>query len=248
MKTLDRYFLCFYLVVIVNLFMALAVPCHALTYELAGWYQGESGYRYALDTSKENKTPLILFFYLDSDKVCQKLDDVYFSAYAVYDFLNDIPKVAINLKGDEFETELAEKLEVKGDPTLLILFPFTKKDPVKTSPFLKERDMTPEEFASNIRNIFSLTYNEMGYTFFTQQKYEEAIKYYDLSIQYDSKRAYSFFALGSVYHAMAIEEKDMKYLKKAEEYYMKALKLDPENKECKEELKKLHKNKIILSK
>ena len=247
MKTLDRYFLCFYLVVIVNLFMALAVPCHALTYELAGWYQGESGYRYALDTSKENKTPLILFFYLDSDKVCQKLNDVYFSAYEVYDYLNDIPKVAINLKGDEFEIEQARKFNIGGDPTLLILFPFTKKDPIKTSPFLKERDMTPEEFASNIRNIFSLTYNEMGYTFFTQQKYEEAIKYYDLSIQYDSKRAYSFFALGSVYHAMAIEEKDMKYLKKAEEYYINALKLDPKYKECKEELKKLYKNKEILS-
>ena len=87
----------------------------------------------------------------------------------------------------------------------------------------------------------------MGYTFFTQQKYEEAIKYYDLSIQYDSKRAYSFFALGSVYHAMAIEEKDMKYLKKAEEYYINALKLDPKYKECKEELKKLYKNKEILS-
>jgi tetratricopeptide (TPR) repeat protein len=62
-------------------------------------------------------------------------------------------------------------------------------------------------------------------------------------MKYSPKRAYPVFALGSVYHAMAIEEKNMEHLDLAEENYNKALKLDPDFKECKEELDKLQDNK-----
>ena len=226
--------------------MFFTVPCFASPNGLAGWYHGSFGYENALNNSKENETPLILFFFLDSDPLCQKLGEDYFSKYDVYNFLDDISKVDINLEGNDFEIELAKKYNIEKETTLLIVFPFAEADPVKTSPFMKEQDMTPEEFTANLKSIFSLTYNNIGYSFFENQDYENAIKYYSFSIKYDPDRAYSVFALGSVYHAVAIEEKDMEYFKKAEEYYMEALKLNPEYKECKEELKKLYENKIKL--
>ncbi len=246
MKNLKRIILYFYKVIFVCLFLLFNVPCYASLDGLVGWYHGSFGYENALDESMRDETPLILFFYQDSDPYCQKLGDIYFSAYDVYNYLDDIPKVDINLEGNDFEIELAKKYNIKGETTLLIVFPFIKTDPVRTSPFLEDRDMTPEEFAVNLKNIFSLTYNKAGYSFFENQEYEKAVKYYNFSIKYDPNRAYSFFALGSVYHAMAIEEKDIGYIEKAEEHYEKALELDSEYKECKEELEKLFENKIKL--
>ena len=231
-----------------HLFIILTAPCNLFSMELFGWHHGEYGYKYAMDNSKENEAPVILFFYLDSDKYCQELKDVYFSAYDVYSFLNEIPKADINLKGNEFEIELAKKYNTELDPSLMILFPFTKKDPVRITPFLREKDMTPKEFSVNLKKICALTYNDMGYSYFIDRDYENAIKYYDFSIRYNPEQAYPLFAIGSVYHAMAVEKRDLEYIKKADEYYKKALKLDPEYKECKEELEKLNNNKAIISK
>ena len=242
MKSLNSDILSMKSIFMAFLIMIFTMPCFASLDGLVGWYHGSFGYESALEDSRKNESPLILFFYMASDTYCQKLGDVYFSAYDVYNYLNDIPKVDINLEGNDFELDLAKKYNVEGNTTLLIVFPFATTDPVQTSPFLEDRDMTPEEFAVNLKNIISITYNKIGYSFFENQEYDKAVKYYEISIKYDPVRAYSFFALGSVYHSMAIEEKNMTYTIKAEEYYKKAMKLDPEYEDCKIELEKLYEN------
>lgn len=246
MKKLNRYFLLLFLTLIINLFLVFSFPCFGLQNELVGWYHGASGYEDALELSKENESPLVLFFYRDSDTLSQKLDDTYFTAYAVYSFLDDIPKADINLEGNEFEAEIAKEYDIEGDSTLLIIFPFIETDPVKITPFFEEREMTPEEFTTTLRNAFSLKYNETAHAFYENGEYKKALKYYNFSIKYDPERAYSYFAIASVYHTMVIEEKGKKYKKEAEEYYKKALELDPEFIECKEELKKLYENILKL--
>jgi tetratricopeptide (TPR) repeat protein len=213
---------------------------------LVDWYHGTTGYDNALAGAKKKETPLIMFFYLELDSYCQKLGNVYFSAYDVYSYLEDIPKVDINLGGNEFELELARKFDVNIDPTLLISFPFSDLDPVKITPYLENKEMTPQEFVSTLRNVFSLSYNKIAFSFLENQEYDKAIKYYKSSIKYDPDRAYTYFALASVYHTKAVEEKNPEYLKNAEVYYLKALKLDTEFKECKEELEKLYENMKIM--
>jgi len=246
MKSQKLYFSCLYLIVIVCLFMTFTVPCFASVDGLVGWYHGTTGYENALENAKKKETPLIMFFYLELSSYCQKLGNVYFSAYDVYSYLEDVPKVDIDLGGNEFDLKLAEEFNVNNDPTLLITFPFSELEPVRLTPYMEKKDMTPEEFASTLRNIFSLSYNKIAYSFFENQEYDKAIKYYESSIKYDPDRAYSYFALASVYHARSVEEKDPTYLKNAEEYYIMALKRDPEFEECKEELEKLYKNMKIM--
>lgn len=246
MKILKKYFSCSYLIVIINLFMLFNVSYLAALDELVDWDHDSFGYENALKVSKENNTPLIVFFSLESDPLCKKLCEDYFLQYDVNNFLQEFQKVDINLEGDDSEIELAKTYNIEKKPTLMILFPFADADPVKTSPFLKERNMTPEEFVINLKNLFSITYNNIGFSFYEKKDYEKAAEYYEFSIKYNPERAYNFFALASVYHARTIKEEDMKYYRKAEEYYKKALNLDPEFEECKEELKKLYENKNKL--
>ena len=124
MKSRKGYFSCLYLIVILYLFMTFTMPCLASVDGLVGWYHGTTGYENALANAKKKETPLIVFFYLELDRYCQKLGNVYFRAYDVYSYLQDIPKVDINLGGNEFELALAEEFNINNDPALLITFPF----------------------------------------------------------------------------------------------------------------------------
>lgn len=247
MRPLIKSFLCFFHVVIITLFFSFIIPSSAFSYDLPGWYQGASGYEDALSTSKKNETPMILFFYIESEELCQKLTDNYFRNYEVYSFLDDFLNVAVNLEGNDFDKELAKKYNTEQEPALMVKFPFSDGEPFKVTPFQEDKDSSPEEFVNNLKNIFSVAYSDKGYELFTKEEYEKAITYLNLSCKYSPQRAYPVFALGSVYHAMAIKEKNMEYLDLAEENYMKALKLDPKCKECSAELEKLKENKEKIS-
>lgn len=243
MRHLQKYFIYSFHVIIITLFISFITPSTAFSYDLPGWYQGASGYEDALSASIKNETPMILFFYIESEELSQKLRDNYLRNYEVYSFLDDTLKVVVNLEGNDFDKELASKFIKDQEPALMIKFPFSDAKPVEITPFDEDNDLSPTEFVENLRDIFSLAYSDIGYELFTKEEYEKAIKYLKLSMKYSPKRAYPVFALGSVYHAMAIEEKNMEHLDLAEENYNKALKLDPDFKECKEELDKLQDNK-----
>jgi tetratricopeptide (TPR) repeat protein len=247
MKPSNRSFLYSFLTIIITLLMPYIIPSSAFSYDLPGWYNGAVGFEDASSTSRKNETPVILFFYKESEELSQKLKDDYFSKYEVYSFLDDILKVGVDLEGNDFDKALAKKYNQEQEPALLVTFPFSETKPVKITPFGEEKDMSPQEFIDNLKNIFSITYSDIGYGHFNNQEYDRAIKSFKLSIKYNPKRAYPVFAIGSVYHAMAVEEKNKDYLDKAEENYLKAIKLDPECKECKEELQKLQENRVKIS-
>jgi tetratricopeptide (TPR) repeat protein len=232
--------------ILITLCIPYVIPSFAFSYDLPGWYNGAAGFEDVLSAAKKNETPVILFFYIESDELCQKMTDDYFRKYEVYSFLDNISKVAVNLEGNDFDKALAKKHNQEQEPALLVTFPFSEVKPVKVTPFEEERDMSPQEFVDNLKNIFAITYSDIGYEFFNNKEYAKAIKYFKLSIKYSPKRAYPVFAIGSVYHAMAIEEKNKEYFDLAEENYLKAIKLDTECKECKEELEKLHENKVKI--
>jgi tetratricopeptide (TPR) repeat protein len=247
MRHLYRSFLCFFNVIIITLFISFIISTSVFSYDLPGWYQGASGYEDALSASKKNEMPMILFFYIESNELCQKLRDDYLRNYEVYSFLDDFLNVAVNLEGNDFDKELAGKFIKDQKPALMIKFPFTDTKPVQVTPFNEDSDLSPAEFAENLKDIFSLAYSDKGYELFTKGEYEKAIKYLKLSSEYSPKRAYPAFALGSVYHTLAIEEKNIEYFDLAEENYMKALKLDPKCKECSAELEKLKENRVKIS-
>jgi hypothetical protein len=71
-----------------------------------------------LSASIKNETPMILFFYIESEELSQKLRDNYLRNYAVYSFLDDTLKVVVNLEGNDFDKELASKFIKDQEPAL----------------------------------------------------------------------------------------------------------------------------------
>jgi len=67
-----------------------------------------SGYEDALSASIQKETPIIVFFYIESDELCQKLRDNYLRNYEVYSFLDNFLNVAVNLEGNDFDRKLAK--------------------------------------------------------------------------------------------------------------------------------------------
>jgi len=234
-----EYFYRLFATTILSAIITIAIFDLALSFELVGWYNGASGYEFAINEAQEKESPMILFFNVDSDEICERLKNEYLGVYNVIEFLNDFPKVEINLGGEEFEKAIAEQYGVEQDPALFVVFPSLEIEPKGFTPFLADRDMTVDEFIENIRGIFILGYSDRAYEYFEEEDYENALKYLEMAKGFDSGRAYPYFAIGTVYHAIAIRENSPEYITKAEENYLKALEIDPDYKECKEELEKL---------
>lgn len=95
MSHLKKFFLYTFSVIIITLFCSLIILYTAFSYDLPGWYQGASGYEDALNASKKNETTIIIFFYIESEELCQKLTDNYLSNYEVYSFLDDFLNAAL---------------------------------------------------------------------------------------------------------------------------------------------------------
>ena len=102
--------------------------------------------------------------------------------------------------------------------------------------------MTVTEFLDRIKEIIAYQYNEKAVSCFQKKDYEKTFKYFEMSMKYSSKTAYTFYAMGVVYNSMAAETDDRELLKKAEENYKRAIKIDPDHKESLEALKKLRKS------
>ena len=248
MKTKNECYNRLFAATVISLFTTLVLFDLAVSYELVGWNYGPTGYELALKDAQEKESPVILFFYVDSNELCERLKNDYFGVYSVNEFLSDVPKVVINLDGGEFEKAIAAKYGVEQDPALFVIFPFMEIEPQGFTPFLENRDMTVDEFIKNIRDIFILAFSNRAFEFFEEQDYENALKYFQTARDFDPGWKYPYFALGTVYHAIAIEEKSIDSYNKAEDNYLKALEIDPDYKESKEELGKLRndKDKIIV--
>lgn len=232
-----------FIIAIISILITFSFADSSLAFEFIGWGIGATGYELGYYEAEKREEPMFLYFQLEKNEFCERLENDYFDDIKIYDFFKKYSKVVINLEGDIFEKDLADKYEVKDDPAFFIIFPFLEIEPQGVSPFLEDHEMTAEEFIQNIKNIFILVYNNKAHNYFEDGDYKNAMKFFEIAQDYDPKRAYSYYAIGAVYHSMAIDENKKQTLLKAEQYYLKALKIDPDYKECKEELEKLRNDK-----
>jgi len=229
--------------VILYFLTGLIVTDLAISYEFIDWERGAVGYELALMDAEDGEKPLILYFQTDGSEWCQKMNDNYFAVYEIEEFLINIPKAEINPEKGDPEGNLADKYGVKEYPAFFVFIPSLKTKPERIHPFSKDHNMTVDEFLKTLKDIIVYQYNEKAYAFFEKKEYEKAIKYFQLGLEFDPERAYIYYAMGIVYHTMGHEKNDSKLIGIAEEHYKKALELDPNHKESKVELEKLHQDR-----
>jgi tetratricopeptide (TPR) repeat protein len=242
MKINTEYLNRLFVTAILSILTTLLISGLAHSFEFAGWGHGATGYELAVIDAKEGELPMILYFHIASDESSERLENEYLGVYEVDDFLTNIPKSEINLEGTEYEQAIASQYKVENDPALFVLFPAWESEPQGITPFQEDHDMTLNEFINNIRDIFILGYNNQANASFEKEEYDKALKYLETARGFDPNRAYAYYAIGTVYHAIAVEKKDAESAEKAEENYLKALEIDPNYKDSQEALDSLRKD------
>ena len=215
-----------------------------LAYDFTDWYHGASGYEDALDEVIGEEKPLILYFHSKSCNWCKKLDSEYLTSYEVDQFLRNIPKVEISSAEEVPEKALYDKYGVSGVPSFFVLIPSMDSKPAKSiSPFMKGKHKTTDEFVDVIKRKITYKYNNKGYFLFKNKQYEEALKYYEMTLNFDPENVYAYYAMGLAYHTIGYDQKDTDLLEKAKESYSKALEIEPNHEESLKGLENLRKNK-----
>lgn len=213
------------------------------SYEFITWSTGSIGYETALYNAEQDDKPLVLYFYLSSGEWNDKMTNDYIAKYDVEDYLLTIPKVAINPDMGEEELKLTKKYGVDRFPAFLITIPSLETKPQRIHPFSKDKNMSVNEFIGAVQDFFVYQYSEKAFSLVEEGEYEKAMECLEKAMKYDPDDAYPYYAIANIYHTNGAEEKNAKLFKKAEEYYKKALKIDPDYKECKAGLEKLLKDK-----
>jgi tetratricopeptide (TPR) repeat protein len=224
-----------------GLLLNLAVPQRAFSYYgFPGWERGAMGYELALTAAQEEEKPLILYFHIDPSVWNDRMNDEYLSTYEVDKFLEDIPRVHINPDDGDAESALAAQYNVNQYPAFIVFIPSFDSKPQRIHPF-SDQNMTEEEFLNKIKESIVYEYNNKASECVDKKDYESALKYLEMSLDYDTNNAYTYYAIGVAYNYQAAEKNDAKLLKKAEENYLKALEIDPGHEASKETLGKLQK-------
>ncbi len=233
-------------IALVGIFLlgSLFVCGDILAYDFTDWYHGASGYEDALDEVIGDEKPLILYFHSESCNWCKKLDSEYLASYEVEQFISNISKVEIISSKEAPEKALYDKYGVTGIPAFFVLIPSMDSKPAKSiSPFIKGKHKTGVEFVDAIKRRITYKYNNKGYSLFKNKQYEEALKYYEMTLNFDPENVYAYYAMGLAYHTIGYDQKDMDLLEKAKENYSKALEIEPNHKESLKGLENLRKNK-----
>lgn len=224
-----------------GLLINLAFPQRASSYYgFPGWERGAMGYELALTAAQEEEKPLILYFHIDPSVWNDRMNDEYLSTYEVDRFLEDIPRVHINPEDGDAESALAAQYNVNQYPAFIVCIPSFDSKPQRIHPF-SDQNMTEEEFINKIKENIVYEYNNKAFEWVDKKDYESALKYLEMSLDYDTNNAYTYYAIGVAYNYQAAEKNDAKLLKKAEENYLKALDIDPGHEASKEALGKLQK-------
>ena len=218
----------------------LLIPSNIPAFSSSEWFHGASGYDDAMEDAKMDKKPLILYFNTEWCKLCKKMNSTYLANYEIEEFLRDIPKVEIDPDDGAGEKALAKKYSVAGYPTFFVLVPSFGEKTKTIYPFRKGYDLTPDEFVNAIAKKIADLYNEKAYEFFQEKRFEDAIKYYGMTIRYDPENTYAYYGKGAAHHTSALKSGDSEQLEEAEINYLKALDIDPNHKGAKEELDKLY--------
>ena len=242
MKEKNKYLRIILGTCILSLLLNLMMVSQVLSYELVGWEQGKTGYELVLLEAEEEEKPVVLYFYLPEEcKWCEKMNNEYLADMEVEEFLSDIPKAAINPDENDDDAALAASFKLTEYPAFFVLIPAYKTEPYRIHPFSKKGNMTPHEFLNAIKEFIRSQYNKKAFAYFEKKDYQNAIKYFEMTLTYDKDDAYTYHALGVIYATIGTDRKDKEMLKKAADYFKKALKIDPNLKESAAELKKLGK-------
>jgi len=211
----------------------------ALSYDFQGWEHGSSGYIYAMMEAEEKEFPLILYFHMDTCEWSRKMNTKYLEPFKIWEFLSNIPKVEINPEREKGEDELSSKYKVTNFPCFLVLIPSLDVSPQRIHPFMEGADMTVEEFLGAIKEKIAYHYNSKGLELFKNNEYEEALRYYEKCLFFDPENSYAYYASGLSYHSMSFANNEPELLKKAKKNYLKALKINPDHQQTRDELKKV---------
>ena len=222
----------------------LFISSNTLAYDFFDWYHGAPGYEAALNETINEEKPLILYFHKESCKWCKKLNNEYLASYEVDQFLSDIDRVEISSAKEAAEKYLYDKYGVTTVPAFFVLIPALDSRPDKRiSPFFKDKHNTTDEFADAIKKRITYKYNTKGYSLYKEKQYEKALKYYEMTLNFDPENVYAYYATGIVYHAIGYNEKNTDLLEKAKENYSKALEIDPNHEGSRNGLENLRKGK-----
>lgn len=149
MKKLLRLTLFFSLFVVSVCTTVAASPAGSVP---EGWFNGAANMERAARTSIETNVPLVVYFYVDWCPYCHALENEYFPAAPVRDYLNSVVKIRINPESSRADHELGEVFGIRGYPSFFVIPP--KGAPVKLTPFRRNgANLTPAEFAQSCRNV-----------------------------------------------------------------------------------------------
>jgi tetratricopeptide (TPR) repeat protein len=226
-------------ITVLGLLITLCVATRAFPYYgFSGWESGALGYDLALNAAQEEEKPLILYFHIDPSIWNDRMKDEYLADYEINEFLEGLPKVHINPDKGEAESAISSEYNITRYPAFLVFIPSFNTEPWRIHPF-SDTDTTKEEFLNSIKDNIVYEYNNKAFECVENEDYENALRYFEIALNYDPDTAYSYYGMGNVYHLLASEQTDVEFLNKAEERYSKALEIDPEHEPSMEALKKI---------
>ena len=243
MKAIKVRFNCYLFEVILFLLMFQLFSQTALSYDFSNWDHGADGYPYALSEARNLEKPLVLYFHMDNCEWSKKMNETYLAAGIVWRFLYDVPSVEVNPDRGPDEEALCKQYGVKDYPAFLVLFPAFDKRSRRIHPFGPKGDMSVNDFMRTLKEWIVNQYHKKAHAVYREKDFEGTLKYYEMALEYDPKSVYTYYAMGVTYHSILTREKDLDLVKDAEECYLKALKLDPNHKECKDGLERLRRFK-----
>ncbi len=217
-----------------------AISDRALSYDFSDWEHGVSGHRNALASAKEEERPLIVYCHTEWCKWSKRMNREYLASYEVSEYLSDIPKVEINPEKGAPEKELCKKTyRVTGYPSFLVYIPAYKSRPFRIYPYRKGGNWTVEEFIKAIGEKVAHEYNLKGHSCYRNRKYEDAIEYHEMALDYDPSNAYAYYGMGMACYSMGYHSRNLDLVDKAEEHFINALDLNPDDEASKKQLEKI---------
>ena len=212
------------------------------SFDFADWEHGATGHKNALALAQQEELPLIVYFHTERCQWSKRMISEYLASHKVREFLKGIPKVEINPEKGAAEKELCNKrYGVTGYPKFLVFIPAYNNKPYNIYPFRKGRDWTIDEFTRTIGERIALEYNQKGHLFYVNKKYEDAIECHEIALGYDPENAYSYYGMGVACYAMGYYSRNLELIDKAEKHFIRALELNPDDKQSRKQLENIRK-------
>jgi thiol:disulfide interchange protein len=96
----------------------------------SGWYEGAGGYDQAVADQRSSGKPVLVYFHTNWCGYCKRLDRDVFSTPAFGQRYGSILKVKINPDNSSAEKSLAQRYNLRGFPTVVVLASSRTSDPI----------------------------------------------------------------------------------------------------------------------